>query len=75
MNTKISFPMANDQDVTPFDLVQIGDHYKPTTAFIDEIAVDPPADEYDPAKLHVRTQEQTNHIHGVEKEGVAHWAE
>ncbi len=74
MNTKLTFPLAKDQNVKPIDLTQIADHYKPTTAFVEEVAPELPADEYDPKKLHMRTQAQADHIHGAEKEAVAHWA-
>jgi hypothetical protein len=57
------------------DLVQIAAHYETSTAFAEEVSIDQPTEEYNPTKLHVSTQEQTDHIHKAEKEALAHWAQ
>lgn len=77
MNTKDTYTLSSGQEATPLTLVQIAENYKPTTVFIEEVTIESLADDdgYDPAKLHMSTKKQSNHIHSVEKEALAHWVE
>ena len=63
------------QVLTAANLADIADHYKTSTAFAEEVSIEIPSDEYDPTKLHVRTEKQVEQTHTAEKKALAHWAE
>jgi hypothetical protein len=41
-------PRTANQIVSAADLAQIAAHYKTSTAFVEEVCIEPPSDEYDP---------------------------